>query len=123
MGPVNVWQDGAFTIVSIRHGTAIDIPVEQNILRQRMALFLKHKQRKQHVIYTGRIASLNMLAARFACSEEFASITQAKVLVIENVLNRTFMNMMLRLNKPAFPVMATASVEQAKRLLTESFSR
>ncbi|MCG8393755.1 MAG: hypothetical protein MI745_11795 [Pseudomonadales bacterium] len=117
MAAVTVSQDGPFTLVDIKHGTQIDMRTELSIYRQRLNLFNRHKQRKQLAIYVGRIKGLDFSAARFACGEDFAVITEAKVLVLESVLNRTYANMMLKLNKPDFPVYICGSVAQAKEHL------
>ena len=40
--------------------------------------------------------------------------------MLESVLNRTFANMMLTLNKPQFPVYVCGSLAQAKTCLQEN---
>lgn len=123
MTAVNVAQDGPFTMVELKHGTQVDMRVELSIYRQRLTLFNMQRQRKQLAIYVGRIRGLDFTAARYACGEDFEQITEAKVLVLESVLNRTFANMMLSLNKPQFPVYVCGSVAQAKACLLEKHSQ
>mgnify|MGYP001165079491 FL=1 len=120
MSAVNVSQDGPFTMVDLKNGTQVDMRVELSIYRQRLTLFNMNRQRKQLAIYVGRIRGLDFTAARYACGEDFEQITEAKVLVLESVLNRTFANMMLTLNKPQFPVYVCGSVSQAKACLLEN---
>lgn len=120
-GAIRVHQDGDFTIVDIKDGTTVDMAQELSIYRQRHALFGQHHQRKQLAIYTGRIEGLDFAASRFACGDDFAEITEAKVLVLENALNHTFANMMLKMNKPAFPVYICGSVDQARDLLSRKY--
>ena len=45
------------------------------------------------------------------------------MLVLESILNRTFANMMLTLNKPQFPVYVCASLAEAKACLLEKHPR
>ena len=114
-----VYQDGHFVMVDIKNDTQVDMALELSIYRQRLALFQRQPQRKQLAIYVGRIKGLDFNASRYACGKGFAEITEAKVLVLQNVLNRTFANMMLKLNQPQFPVYICDSVKQAQQLLLE----
>ena len=122
MTAVTVSQDGPFTLVDLKNGTLVDMRVELSIYRQRLTLFNMNRQRKQLAIYLGRIRGLDFTAARYACGEDFEQITEAKVLVLENMLNRTFANMMLTLNKPQFPVHVCGSLSQAKAWLQENYA-
>ncbi len=114
-----VYQDGPFVMVDIKNDTQVDMALELSIYRQRLALYKRHQQRKQLAIYVGRIQGLDFNASRYACGKDFAEITEAKVLVLQNGLNRTFANMMLKLNQPQFPVYICDSVKQAQHLLME----
>ena len=122
-GAAKVYQDDAFTVVQIKDGTHVDKALELSIYRQRHALFVQHRRKKQLAIYVGRIEGLDFGASRFACGSEFADITEAKVLVLDSTLNRTYANIMLKMNKPDFPVYTCSSVNQAKQLLRERHIR
>lgn len=117
MSAVTVTQDEPFTLVELKKDTQVDMRVQLSIYRQRLRLFNQHQQRKQLTIYVGHIKGLDYTAARYSCGEDFAQITEAKAMVLESILNRTYANMMLKLNKPAFPVYICGSVNQAKECL------
>ncbi|MEQ3637624.1 hypothetical protein [Alcanivorax sp.] len=117
MSAVTVTQDGPFTLVELKKGIQVDMRVQLSIYRQRLRLFTHHQQRQQLTIYVGHIDGLDYTAARYSCGENFAQITQAKAMVLESILNRTFANMMLKLNKPAFPVYICGTIAQAKECL------
>lgn len=121
MAAVTVTQEGPYTLVSLKHGTLVDMRTEKSIFRQRYELFLQAGRRQQLAIYHGRIKGLDFGAARYACGEDFAHITRAKVLVLETMLNRTFANLMLKLNRPQFPVHVCVSVNQARELLDRHY--
>lgn len=114
---IKVYQDDLFTMVDIKDGTVMDMPQELSIYRKRHALYRLREKRKQLAIYFGRIQALDFGASRFACGADFEEITEAKVLVVDNALNRTFANMMLKMNRPNFPVYICASIQQARELL------
>ncbi len=116
---IRVYQEDSFTMVDIKDGTVIDMAQELSIYRQRQVLYQQQVQRKQLAIYMGRIEALDFAASRYACGEDFAVITQAKAMVLDNTLNRTFANMMLKMNRPAFPVYICASVQQARQRLSQ----
>lgn len=120
---VKVYQEDGFTMVDIKNGTMVDMALELSIYRQRHTLFGQHHQEKQLAIYFGRIEGLDFGASRYACGADFASITEAKVLVLESALNRTYANMMLQMNKPAFPIYTCTSIKQARALLREKHPR
>lgn len=117
---IKVYQEDIFTIVDIKDGTVVDMAQELSIYRQRHAIFTQQQHRKQLAIYVGRIGGLDFGASRYACGEDFAAITEAKVLVLENLLNRTFANIMLKMNQPGFPVYICSSIQQARQLLTKN---
>ncbi len=112
---IRVYQEDGFTMVDIKDGTIVDMAQELSIYRQRQALFKQHQQHKQLAIYVGRIDGLDFSASRYACGDDFAAITAAKAMVLDNTLNRTFANIMLKMNRPAFPVYICASLQQARQ--------
>lgn len=122
-GAIRVYQDDIFTMVDIKDGTMMDMPQELSIYRQRQALFWQQGHRKQLAIYVGRIEGLDFGASRFACGQDFAAMTNAKALVLENTLNHTYANMMLKMNKPDFPVYICNSVQHAREILSSKHSR
>ena len=119
---IRVYQEDGFTMVDIKDGTVMDMAQELSIYRQRHAIYTQRQKRKQLAIYIGRIGGLDFGASRYACGKDFASITEAKVLVLENLLNRTFANIMLKMNKPAFPVYICNSIHQARELLSTLYT-
>ena len=116
-GAIRLYHDDIFTMVDIKDGTMIDMAQELSIFRQRQALFWQHRHQKQLAIYVGRIDGPDFSASKFACGDDFAALTCAKALVLENTLNHTYANMMLKMNKPAFPVYICNSVKQAQQIL------
>ena len=116
--PTITEQDG-IVLVGFPDGITVDLAVEQKVYRLRRSLFEQHGRVPQRVLYHGEIGELNMAAAKYSCSQVFAEITEAKVIVIRNSINFTRAAMMNGLHKPDFPVQVTDCMESGLQWLRE----
>ena len=112
-------QQGDIIFVEFPAGCSVDVAMEQKLYRMRKHLYDEQAQAKQKVLYFGEIDDLNMSAAKFSCSELYAEITEAKVLVVASNINFTRANLMVGLHKPNFPVNITHSISEGLLWLRE----
>lgn len=116
---LTVTQQGDVIFVEFSAGSSVDVAMEQKLYRMRKRLFDQQGQTKQKVLYFGEIDDLNMSAAKFSCSELYAEITEAKVLVVASNINFTRAKLMVGLHKPNFPVYITDSISEGLTWLGE----
>ncbi|MDF1780637.1 MAG: hypothetical protein P1U67_05025 [Alcanivoracaceae bacterium] len=116
---LTVTQQGDVIFVEFSAGSSVDVAMEQKLYRMRKRLFDQQGQTKQKVLYFGEIDDLNMSAAKFSCSELYAEITEAKVLVVASNINFTRAKLTVGLHKPNFPVYITDSISEGLTWLGE----